>query len=321
MYESINSDISHRIKRKDHYLANNSIWPDVLKQNFLLQSIDPYFSTCKNRLKRVYRASNIDEVSYQKILKNHYFILKKLNDIESKHTQKLESLIETIVRDFFDLDQDFMFDIKIEDQEFLDDAVEEKDDQFSNYLEITKRNKTIDKERFAYALAKGGANHTTAIINRYSDEIDTIDPSLFRYYSKIMSFQDFMPYVVDDETFEQKFKFKKYYSVIKQNDVCYVYVYAPNFVSALNQSFLALFSYFLGLKGNMSHISYDNIWNDRLGNIAWKKFIKPIKNTSGLKSFLKEVSKLQSEDFERFFKECLSGTKLYDKIIKKKGLS
>lgn len=320
MYETVNPDISHRIKRKDHYLANNSIWPDVLKQNFLLQNINPYFSTCKNRLKRVYRASNIDEQSYNKIFKNHFFLLKKINDIESKHTQKLESLIEKIVRDFFDLNEDYVFDIKIEDQEFLEEIVEDVDDKFSDYLEITKRNKTIDKDRFAYSLAKGGANHSIAVINRYADYIDNIDPTLFRYYSKITSFQDFLPYVIDDETFEKTYKFKKYYSVIKQDNVYYVYVYAPNFITALNQTFLALFSLFLGLKGNLSHISYDNIWNDRLGNMVWKKFIQPIKNTGRLKNFLKEISTLQSEDFERFFKECLSETKLYEKIVRKKGL-
>lgn len=315
MYENINSDILHRIKRKDHYLATNTMWPDVLKQDFLSQNIEPVFNVCKNRLKRVYRASNINPSIYNKIHKNNFHLLKKINEIESKYTDQVQKLIEQIVRQYFDLDENYVFDIKIEDQEFLDEAIEQEEEQFSNYLEITKRNKSIDKDRFSYAIAKGGSNHCTFSINNYADDLDAIDPKLYKYYTKIASFFEFNPYVIDDETFEKKYQFRKYYSVIKQNQMCYVYVYAPNFISALNQTFLALFSYFLGLKNNSSHISYNNIWNDRLGNLIWGKFIKPIKYPTHLKYFLKDISKLQPEDFEKFFKECLSGTKLYDKIV------
>lgn len=318
MYENINSDIYHRLKRKDHYLATNSIWPDILKSDFLIQNIEPDFEICKNRLKRVYRASELSPQVYNKIHKNNFHLFKKLNDIESKYTEQLEALIVKIVKEYFDLDENYVFDVKIEDQEFLDEAIDENEEQFSNYLEITKRNKSIDKDRFSYALAKGASNSLTQIINRYDDELDTIDPVLYKYYNKIISFSQFNPYVINDEDFEKKYQFKKYYSVIKQGGVCYVYVYAPNFISALNQTFLALFSYFLGLKGNLSYISYNNVWNDRLGGMIWKKFISPIKYHGKIKYFLKDISNLQAEDYERFFKECLSSTKLYKKIVDRK---
>ncbi len=208
--------------------------------------------------------------------------------------------------------------MKIEDQEFLENVVENEDEQFSNYLEIAKRNKSIDKDRFSYALAKGGANESVMLINRYLDNIDLIDYRLHKYYSKLISFSQYNPFVINDENFEKKYMFKKYYSVIKENGICYVYVYAPNFLSVLNQTFLAMYCSLLGLKGNLSHVSYCNVWNDRLGGLIWKKLTDPIRDTGVLKYFLKEIGKLQPEDYDKFFKECLSGTKLYNKIVKNK---
>ncbi len=77
MYERINSDIYHRLKRKDHYLATNSIWPDILKNDYLTQNIESAFDVSANRLRRVYNTSTLSDSVYNKIHKNNFTLLKK----------------------------------------------------------------------------------------------------------------------------------------------------------------------------------------------------------------------------------------------------
>jgi len=320
MREKINPSVFQKIKEKNHYLASNSIIPLLLNKEFIEYYSQKKFMSSLFFFKRAFNANDVTPNLYQSINAQYKSIVEDIEQHERTILPKLEKLAEKLVRSYFNLSEGISFEIKIEDdnsRELYGDSINPEDEEFANYLEIAKRSKQIDRNRFNYAFIVGAANECADDIYSYIEYIDELNPKLSEAYNKYIALNRYNVWVTPDEVLEKRYNHKKYFYVLDMGYGTHITVYAPNFIIALNQSFLAVFSLLMGCPFDSSDISYSSAWNMRLGGIFWGLFKKHFKSFKHLQYFLKEISKLTDEKYEFLFKEILSSTKLSAELCSK----
>lgn len=320
MKEQINPSVYQKIKEKSHYLATNRIIPDLLNKNFIEYYSEKNFTTALLLFKRTFNADDVNPNLYKSINDQYKQIIEDIEQHERAFLPKLEKLAGFLVKDYFDLSEDISFDIKIEDNNLNDlysDDIVPEDEEFANYLEITKKNRELDRTRFNYAFIVGGATECVNSIHNYIHYIDEFNPKLSDAYRKYIALNNYNIWVTPDEILEKRYNSKKFFYVLDLGKEKQIIVYAPNFLIALNQTFLAVFSLLVNHSFNSQDVSYSSPWNVRMGLIFWNIFKKRFKNKQHIKYFLKEISKLSNEHYEFLFKEILSSTKLSGEICTK----
>lgn len=319
MKEQIHPSILTKIDNKQHYLASSEMIPQGLMGDFLGNESKNIFTQCALKLKRHYSKDDITKSNYKEIKRTYFQLLKKTTTIEQQHKKQLETIVADIVKEVFNA-HDYFYEINLEEQDFLDSAIEDEKRDFKDYNEIEQYREKNNREQFLYALAKGAANNFTKLFVTKENEIDMLDHRLVDCYHKILAFNDFNIWVTPDDIFDEKYVFKKYFSVYSQQEYNgasskTLYVYAPSFLVALNQAFLGVVSDYLGISASMSSIVKDCAWNERIGAVVHSKIASTIKNPMSQKKFFNDIAKLSGPAMKRLFNECLMGTQFHNEKI------
>lgn len=324
MKEKINPTIQDQINRKQHYLANNSVIPTLLNKEFIQHFTEKQFLTSVLFLKRTFNLTDVNPNVYKSLIDQYKSVIEEIEQHERTLLPQLEKLAVNVVKDYFDLTDDFLFEIKIQDNNSTDlygDPTNQDDEDFANYLEILKKTKQIDRNRFNYAFIIGAANECTNNIYNYIYEVDNLNPKLSDAYRKYIALNNYNVWVTPDNILEKKYNNKKYFYILDVGYGTQIEIYAPNFIIALNQAFLAIFAVLTNTEFNSQEVSYSSPWNIRLGMIFWSLFKKNFRDTKNLKFFLKEVAKLSDDHYYFFFREVLASTKLSKDICNKMNIN
>lgn len=322
MNEKINPAIYKQIQSQSHYLAKNSIIPKLIGKNFIEHYSEKKFLTTLLFLKRAFNVSEVTPTVYNSLQAEYKSIIEEIEQHERTLLPKLEKIAENLVKDYFNINGEISFEIKIEDNNLADlysDPVNSSEEEFANYLEIVERSKKIDRERFNYAFIVGAANECTNNIYNYIHYIDELNPKLSEAYRKYIALNNFNVWVTPDAILEEKYNKKKYFHVLDMGGEDKVFVYAPNFIIALNQTFLAVFSILSGISSFNSDqiVSYASPWNIRVGDMFWSLFKKHFSDNKKYKYFFKEISNLPDKYYIFLFREILASTKLSKELCSK----
>lgn len=316
--EVIEPSIKDAIIKKNHYNADNSIFPETIgRGNFMLDVSNQHFHRLLGKIKRNFDTEDINPKKYFEIKTSISTILKNVRILEQKHEKQLNELAINIITNYFNIPNNinFVFENSLDNLDFsYDDLInsyanEVNQIQSNNYQDITKANEKIDRNRFNYCFICGGANTSMEIYKNYSDILDSIDYRLQSLYDKFISFNNFNLWVTPDniltKTVDNIGGFKIFENEIDGYNIS---IDAPNFLSKLYEMSKAVLSILFQEKYNNQYIDYDNAWNTRIGTIIWHKLLKVANKKDYFADIIDRINSLDDEDYSYIMKEILLET-------------
>lgn len=324
MNEQINTEIMEMIDNGEHYLANSIFLPELIGKKYLKSEFENEFSASVIQVQRAYNVNDINQYIYENIKSECNEILIDLERVEFKHKSYLESLIVKIIKNKFDIYDEIQFNINLNSEvvQFEGEFGEEgdKDTQldavFKSYDEINSKRNELHKKQFIYALNTGISSEFMKNVYLFEHLLDKLDPKLFDYYYKILTFSDFNIWVTPDDVLVKENSEGESFKIEKnEGNVPIINVNSNNFIFALADTCKAVLMLLSNEKSENINIDYESIWNLRVGKVLYNDFEKHI-NRDELCYILKDYYNIPIEHFDRLTKEVLSKTQLAERVFK-----
>lgn len=317
--EAIEPSLRSSIVNRDHYNAKNSLYPETIgRGNYLQEITDANFNGVLNRMKRSHDVSDINPNKYFEIKKSVGNLLLDIAKYEEPKKAQLNSLAETIIRDYFSVPNNIQFEFDTTEDDLTSptgqNVIESfkdgyEDFKFEDYSGVEQANQKVDRARMNYCLICGGSNQAMKQYKSYEDALDSIDYRLGNMYNKYNAFNDFNIWVTPDELLMKDMDKAGTFKIHSSGGEDYnIAIEASNFLSTLYEMSKAVLSILFQEKYNNPHVDYENPWNTRVGAMAWQKLIGCATKKSSFPYVVDAMNQLEDKDYSYVMKEVLAGT-------------
>jgi hypothetical protein len=262
-------------------------------------------------------------------------LIRETMQLESKHKKKLEDLAIKMVREEFDVSEEFV-EIKAELTDEINMEGTKKNPtpilsevEFENHDEILNANKEVYKRRFINAMIQGSAKKCHHMYHMVDDELAELDPKLPNKYSKLMANADYMYYIVPNMQNGINGGVVSVDFPTKDNPKCVITVQAmvfPVLIHELVKGVMEILSaHGLPKDKKIGKFVVDKAdflaaepWDMRLGPGLWSRFTNLFESDDfNLKHHVfSELAALPVDEFNHKMKEIMANTKEGKKIIK-----
>lgn len=328
MHPKLEEDL---IKRK-HSLGANPVLPEGDESLFEEKIMGERFYEVVKRYKKVFEC---DYVNNNEVMMNSTPLIRETMQLESKHKKKLEDLAIKMVREEFDVSEEFV-EIKAELTDEINMEGTKKNPtpilsevEFENHDEILNANKEVYKRRFINAMIQGSAKKCHHMYHMVDDELAELDPKLPNKYSKLMANADYMYYIVPNMQNGINGGVVRVDFPTKDNPKCVITVQAmvfPVLIHELVKGVMEILSaHGLPKDKKIGKFVVDKAdflaaepWDMRLGPGLWSRFTNLFESDDfNLKHHVfSELAALPVDEFNHKMKEIMANTKEGKKIIK-----
>lgn len=241
-------------------------------------------------------------------------LVDQINEDETNVQNKLSSLINKIVNDYFNSHQYLKFEVKCDKLVSSNDLFELEDENITDFENVDGYiNQRVEKQKqmILRAIAIGASEIACKSFYNYVDEIDEINPRLSQAYIRLGVLID--KYVLSDDKFNFKFKNDSYDTSEHDYNPIIVKISSDNFLFALKAAFLH--SFCLLLKCDPKSCIDDNYEDyKKVGEYFYRILIEDVRDTSNIIPKMKYISNLESNELLTYFKEGLLRTKNFKNI-------
>ena len=342
----MHNNIKLALENRDHPLGANPAYPtlkvDETRGNFEQQCANKRFA---DLILKYQEAANLTEFNgddlvmkiVESVINSSYGKIGEISEAEAPHYEQLENLaIDIVCKDFNIQDGDIIFNVKIKPVGEISFPLEMKADEesSSSQPEISEENyfydvdDEISKRRFINALISGASKKGHYIFHLGKDELNTINPKLTHLYQIMMSANDLVYYIMDDQiaslvmqggdgTDNYKAGFEKL--TFNENGIPVITVEAVNFPVLLHELIKAVVELIatLSLPNDKELLEYvydqsdyvlAEMWYLRLGPVFWERLLScfPPEYFQLKSQLLGKVFELETDDFNSLMKSALS---------------
>ncbi len=328
MHPKLEEDL---IKRK-HSLGANPVLPEGDESLFEEKIMGERFYEVVKRYKKVFEC---DDVNNNEVMMNSTPLIRETMELESKHKKKLEDLAIKMVREEFDVSEEFVeINAELTDEINMEGTKKNptpilSEVEFENHDEILNANKEVYKRRFINAMIQGSAKKCHHMYHMVDDELAELDPKLPNKYSKLMANADYMYYIVPNMQNGINGGVVRVDFPTKDNPKCVITVQAmvfPVLIHELVKGVMEILSAH-GLPKDKQTGEYvinqaDYLaaepWDMRLGPGLWSKFTNTIEpDDFNLKHHIySELAALPVDEFNVKMREIMANTKEGKSIVK-----
>ncbi len=328
MHPKLEEDL---IKRK-HSLGANPVLPEGDESLFEEKIMGERFYEVVKRYKKVFEC---DDVNNNEVMMNSTPLIRETMELESKHKKKLEDLAIKMVREEFDVSEEFVeINAELTDEINMEGTKKNptpilSEVEFENHDEILNANKEVYKRRFINAMIQGSAKKCHHMYHMVDDELAELDPKLPNKYSKLMANADYMYYIVPNMQNGINGGVVRVDFPTKDNPKCVITVQAmvfPVLIHELVKGVMEILSaHGLPKDKKIGKFVVDKAdflaaepWDMRLGPGLWSRFTNLFESDDfNLKHHVfSELAALPVDEFNHKMKEIMANTKEGKKIIK-----
>jgi len=358
--ERMNPNIERELAAGRHSFKDNPSFPKYSKEgppdNFEELIASERFKKVIEKLKRYSGFQNITGNAISQVQSLYMSTIREVINIESQNQEYLKELAIELVSKEFGIDPDELT-LNVEfkplggisqTDEFIHDAEEPSDEEIEehftdleNFVDAAEQfNSEVAKRRIINAMIHGSARYGDYLFELVKRELDAIDPRLYRLYGILMSFNDYLYWMMPTEQLQGMMQNTSAMTgkvdVNFDEEVPEVNVegnFFPVIVHELTKGVIeAVGSLGLpqGRAGEMVVKKADEakheIWDLRLGPVIWQRLRAAIpdrvlqENKRSLQLYmLQKFVKLPANEFARAMRQIMAnspeGKRILDKIV------
>jgi hypothetical protein len=224
--ERMDPDLERKLKNKETTLSNNPAFPDVDKNgipdNFEELVASKRFKDVVERVKRYTGMTDISgQNAFMQLQRALMGAVQRVMQIEAQNKDYFERLAVDLVKKEMGITDQFQFDAKLvgmggidqsrfqqkseepEEEEVQAQFGQEAEEDLEDFMSaMEKFDLEKAKRRFINALIQGSSKKGHYMFELVSDELNRIDPQLLNLYGVLMSINDFIYWMMPDQTIQ-----------------------------------------------------------------------------------------------------------------------
>lgn len=322
----IHGDIIRQLTKKAHPLAKLPIYnklnePESYHEELLASQ---RYKELLDEYARIFECT-VHDINPMIVMLTQGSLAGAMMQAERPHKRRLEDIAERIVREEFNLGHDeVLFDIELIDMPYVKmppetekEKINSEDQEFRDDVEAE-----MVKRRVSNALMQGAAKRGHFMFHLAAEELEQLMPGIIDIYKKVILTNDLMYYLIGDPQFEQMIDDDMISSYVKLNfdgDVPVIEAKAFSFPILVHEMVKGVIELLAvpGLPKDkelaltvLEECDYVKAepWDCRLGPVFWTAFhsLIDIDDYPIKKLIIRDVFKLEAEDFNKFMYNVLS---------------